>query len=139
MPEVRTDVDELQTALKLMPANGPFVMVNLLRYRAQADYANGSGMAPCTGREAYYRHYAEPVFHIIRRLGGEVFWFGHVQVPVYAPKDEHWDDVLLVRYPAFSAVIALLNDPGYQACVVHRVASLEDTRVLATLPGTEIV
>ena len=138
MAGVQTDIDALREATKLMPENSPFVMVNLLRYKDQADYGGRKDVSPCSGREAYYKGYSVPTFKIIRSLGGRVFYFGHIQIPVFAPKDEKWDDVLLVQYPAFSAVVALVSNPQYQANLHHREAALADTRVFATLSGEEI-
>ena len=138
MTEVTTDLDVLEAARRLMPANTEFTMLNLLRYRPQAEYHRQDGTAPISGRKAYYERYVPPTFKIIRRLGGGVFWFGHIQVPIYGRSDEKWDDVLLVRYPSFEALVALIGDPEYQANVHHRMAALADTRVLATLTGKEI-
>ena len=42
-------------ALAKLPDDEPVVMLNLLRFRARAEYPEGSGHAPCTGREAYRR------------------------------------------------------------------------------------
>jgi uncharacterized protein (DUF1330 family) len=138
MAGVQTDVEALRDALKLMPENSPFVMVNLLRYKDQADYGERKDVPACTGRAAYYKGYSVPTFDVIRRLGGRVFYFGHIQIPVFAPREEKWDDVLFVQYPAFSAVVALVSSPEYQANLHHRDAALADTRVFATLSGTEI-
>jgi len=138
MSSITTDMSVIEAGLQQFPADQSLLMVNLLRYRATADYAAGGDGAPCSGREAYYQRYAAPTFDIIRRLGGRVFSFSHVQIPIFAPKGENWDDVLLVEYPSFAALKDLVTDPGYQALVVHRMAALADTRVFATTRGTEI-
>lgn len=135
---VQLNVDELQAAVARVAADSPIVMVNLLRYRARADYGGRHDIAPCSGREAYYQRYSVPTFEVIRRLGGRVFWFGNVQVPLFAPADEKWDDVLLVEYPSFATVLTLVADPEYQANVFHRTAALLDTRVMATTTATGI-
>ncbi|MCK9284108.1 MAG: hypothetical protein M0P39_07480 [Rhodocyclaceae bacterium] len=137
MTAVQIDRNALLEAIKDIPANSPIVMVNLLRYRDQADYGNRS-MPPCSGRVAYYQRYAVPTFEAIRNLGGRVLWFGHVQVPLFAPQDERWDDVLLVEYPSFACVLSLVNNPLYQVSEVHRTAALLDTRVMATTTAHEI-
>ena len=52
------------------PDEGPFVMVNLLRFRDRAEYHDGSD-THLSGREAYDR-YAEGVRPLIEALGGRV-------------------------------------------------------------------
>ena len=138
MTTITTDMSVIEAGLRQFPADQPLLMVNLLRYRDWADYGPDSDAAPSSGRDAYYQRYAAPTFGIIRRLGGRVFSFSHVQIPIFAPAGENWDDVLLVEYPTFAAVGQLLADPEYQIHVVHRIAALADTRVFATLRGTEI-
>lgn len=51
-----------------------------------------------------------------------------------APPGEHWDQLLLVRYPSAAAFLAMLADPEYQAATVHRSAALADSRLIATTP-----
>jgi len=138
MAGVKTDLDALEAVRTRMPENSPFVMVNLLRYREWADYDDRTDMKPRSGRDAYYHGHLELTIRIVRRLGGHVQWFGHVQVPVFAPKEEHWDDVLLMHYPSFNTVLTLMADPEYQETLFHRTAALADRRVFATLAATEI-
>jgi uncharacterized protein (DUF1330 family) len=57
---------------------------------------------------------------------------------VIGPPEERWDDVLLVRYPAFSVLQKLFANPQYQAAVFHRTAALEDSRLIASATNTEL-
>lgn len=45
----------LLAAAGAIPADTPIFMVNLLRYREQADYGDRPTAAPCSGREAYFQ------------------------------------------------------------------------------------
>jgi uncharacterized protein (DUF1330 family) len=139
MAEIKTDLDALEAVRKLMPENSPFVMVNLLRYRPQADYGDRPDVAPMSGRDAYYQGHLALTIRLVRQLGGHVQWFGHVQVPIFAPKEEHWDDVFLMHYPSFDTVLALMAEPEYKATLFHRTAALADRRVFATVAAEEIV
>ncbi len=52
-------------------------MLNLLRYRGQAEYPADFEAAACTGGEAYGR-YGELVMPLIGNYGGRPIWMGHV-------------------------------------------------------------
>lgn len=121
--------------LRELPQDGPIVMLNLLRYRAQADYPAATEAAPCSGREAYRRYSRLAQAHVAA-VGGELLWLGAVQAQVIAPAEERWDDVMLVRYPSVAAFLQMLAAPDYQAATVHRTAALEDSRLMATQQTT---
>lgn len=113
------------------PLEGPIAMINLLRYREQAAYAPDAGVTPCTGREAYGR-YSEVAIQKVAGVGGRVVWMGVVQAALIAPEGERWDDAVIVEYPSKEAFLRMISDPEYQACVFHRTAALEDSRLIAT-------
>ena len=83
------------------PDEGPFVMVNLLRFRPTADYADGSE-AHLTGREAYER-YAVVVRSLIDGLGGRVVYSGAVNGLLLGEVEDLWDAVGLVEYPSLDS------------------------------------
>jgi len=109
----------------------PIVMINLLRYRAQAAYPEGFDAEPCSGREAYAR-YGAGASKCVAAAGGRVLWAGSVQAGVIAPDDEQWDDAILVEYPSRKAFARMVSRPDYQAFAPHRTAALEDSRLIAT-------
>lgn len=123
----------VRAALTDVPEGQPVVMLNLLRYRAQAQYPQDGGFEPCSGRKAYQR-YAREALQFVTGLGGAVVWRGAAQAGLIAPPGERWDEVMLVRYPSKQAFLDMIADPGYQAIVVHRTAALEDSRLVAMLP-----
>src|SRR3954467_14892470 len=71
------------------PDDGPFVMVNLLRFRGTAEYENGRD-CELTGREAYER-YGVVVRSLIERLGGRVVYSGAVTGLLLGEVEELWD------------------------------------------------
>lgn len=123
--------DDLKRLTQTVPLDTPVTMLNLLRYRDQAEYPADAGHAPCTGREAYQR-YAEVALQKIKQLGGEPVLMTPVLARVIAPVGEEWDDLLLVRYPSLGALLTMIAMPDYRAATVHRVAALEDARLFAT-------
>ena len=128
--------EAFRLAAAAIPADVSIVMLNLLRFRDQADYAASTPEAPCTGREAYHLRYAPAIAAVMQRHGARVAWLGPVLGALIAPPDERWDEMMLVDYPSFSAFRAMLADPEYQAAVHHRMAALEDSRLIATTKAT---
>ena len=117
-------------ALMQLADDEPVVMLNLLRFREQASYAEGSPHAPCNGREAYARYGAVAVRHV-QAVGGKSIWMGGAELTLIGPSDEPWDDVLLVEYPSPEAFLTMASNPEYLACAVHRTAALADSRLIA--------
>jgi uncharacterized protein (DUF1330 family) len=116
------------------PDDAPVVMLNMLRFRAQAEYPAGSEHAPCTGRQAY-RRYGEQAVRHVQALGGSAVWMGEVQGTLIGPAEERWDEVLLVQYPSRKAFLQMISDPDYLASTVHRTAALSDSRLIAMRAG----
>lgn len=112
-------------------ADRPIMMINLLRYRDQAAYAEGFDAEPCTGREAYDR-YGEKAVLFVDEAGGSIGWMGASFGSVIAPDDEQWDDAVLVEYPSVHAFLEMVAKPAYQAIVPHRTAALADSRLIGT-------
>lgn len=111
---------------------GSVVMLNLLRFRALADYSATPDLAPdspITGAEAYRRYMAhtEP---FLRQSGGELLFYGQAGAFLIGPPGEHWDVAMLVRQASVAAFLAFASDPGYLAGLGHRSAALEDSRLL---------
>jgi uncharacterized protein (DUF1330 family) len=113
------------------PEDGPIVMINLLRWRERAAYAEGSGDPPCTGQEAYGR-YSDAVMPLLAKVGGRPVWIGLVRNTVIAPEGEAWDQAILVEYPSRQAFIEMTTSEAYQAAARHRSAALADSRLIAT-------
>lgn len=102
--------------------DGPFVMVNLLKFKDRADYADGSD-AGLSGREAYAR-YGAAVQACLAAVGGKSLYAGAVTELMLGEVDELWDMVALAQYPSRAAMMAMVQSPDYQAIEKHRVAGL---------------
>lgn len=112
--------------LTSLPADKPIVMLNLLRFRDHAAY--GDPAESCSGREAYKR-YSQTSLKTIAAVGGSVVFGGKVHESLIGPVSETWHQIFLVRYPSVAAFRFMLAMPEYQACVYHRTAALEDSRL----------
>jgi uncharacterized protein (DUF1330 family) len=111
---------------------GPVVMLNLLRFRAVADYSAFPEIAPAvliSGAEAYER-YMEHTMPFLKRSGGEVLFFGKGGPFLIGPEEEYWDRVLLVRQRSIEKFIGFASDQDYLKGIGHRTAALEDSRLL---------
>jgi uncharacterized protein (DUF1330 family) len=132
---MKSFVEHVRTLLAGFGDGEPVVMINLLRYREQADYGNRTDIEPCSGSEAY-RRYMKQAGAFVIAAGGAVIWQGAPKALLLGPPKERWDLALLVRYPSKEAFIAMVSDPAYQAITLHRTAALEDSRLIATAPTT---
>ncbi|MEM7084170.1 MAG: DUF1330 domain-containing protein [Pseudomonadota bacterium] len=116
----------LGAAREALDPDSPVVMINLLRFREQAEDDSSR-----TGREAYadYGRHTQP---LLASVGGQVMHSGGVAGMLIAPDGESWDDVLIVRYPHYGAFLSMVMSDAYQAIVHHRTAALADSRLIAT-------
>ena len=111
---------------KNLPRNPPIMMLNLIRFKAQASYEDGREIS---GRVAY-EIYGEQSAPIFSKLGGEIIWRGEPQSVLIGPQDEHWDMAFIARYPNASAFLAMVTDPDYKLLVKHRQAAVADSRLI---------
>ncbi|MEM1409825.1 MAG: DUF1330 domain-containing protein, partial [Pseudomonadota bacterium] len=109
---------------------GPINMLNLLKFRDQAAYEDGT---KATGAEAYgvYGKVAAPLF---AKAGGTVVWRGAALAGLVGPSDEVWDGGFIAAYPNKEAFLSMVMDPEYQAIVHHRTAAILDSRLYAFGP-----
>ena len=118
-------------AFKENDREGPIHMLNLVRLKPQADYADGR---QATGAEAYaaYGRDSEPV---LKRLGGRIVWRGRFEQMLIGPQDEEqWDICFIAEYPSVAAFVEMIRDPVYRAAMEHRQAGVEDSRLVRTAP-----
>lgn len=130
------DPDRTQfEAFKILDRDHPIEMLNLVRFREQADYPDDHDLANAklTGAEAYRRYGAE-TGPIIARLGASILWRGAFQTTLIGPSDETWDEVFIARYPTAHAFLEMVTDPAYRAAVVHRQAAVIDSRLIRCAP-----
>ena len=113
-------------------------MLNLLRYRAVADYSVTPQLAPpapITG-EAAYRLYMQHTLPHLEQSGGKLLFFGRGGGFLIGPSTEHWDAAMLVQQSSLAAFMAFASDAAYLAGLGHRTAALEDSRLLPLEEGS---
>lgn len=115
--------------------DGPFVMVNLLKFKPQAEYEDGSH-PELTGAQAYAR-YGAAVQACLAAVGGRQIYAGPVTGLLLGEVEELWDMVALAEYPSLAAMQAMIGSPDYQAIEKHRKAGLAGQLNIRTKPMTQ--
>lgn len=126
--------ESLSAYLRDMPAGEPVTLLNLLRYRQIANYPAGGGYADISGSDAFAT-YARLMMPLLAKAGAEITWLGKMGTALIAPSGEHWDDVVLVRYPDKDAFVNMTTTGKYVELSVHRTAALVDSRLIALIDG----
>lgn len=117
---------------------GSIVMLNLLRFRDEADYSATPEWAPpkpISGAEAFQR-YIEHTLPYLQDSGGELLFLGSGGAFLIGPSEERWDMAMLVRQQSVASFFAFASHESYLAGIGHRTAALEDSRLL---PLSEVV
>lgn len=113
--------DQFKT-LKERAPDGPLFMLNLLKFKESAEYADDRS-TELTGAEAY-RLYHDAVGKIITGFGGRMVWDGVPNVLAIGDGEIEWDQVLIVEHPSFEHFHRMTASAEYQAIHVHREAGL---------------
>jgi uncharacterized protein (DUF1330 family) len=135
MRVVNEVMPDLQRAMAFFgdAEDGAFVMVNLLKFKPRAEYADGTD-SHLTGADAYAR-YGEEVRKLVEGLGGRVRYSGAVTGLLLGEVEELWDAVALAEYPSLAAFREMAMSPAMQAIEHHRKAGLAGQLNIRTRPG----
>ena len=138
MSPIEVNEQNLLAAERMLARDTPIAMLNLVTYNPVALY-EGPLVEACTGREAYLQRYA-PAFREVaaaESVGGiSVLYLGSVAANIVAPPDQHWDAIVLVRYPSFAALRKVIESPLYKAnAEPHRKAALRAWQFMVTVPS----
>lgn len=118
-------------AFKALPRDVPINMLNLLRFRGQAEYPLDHPNAGLgwSGERAYaeYGTTSGPVF---QRVGGTIIWRGKMESMLIGPQQKQWDSSFIARYPNSGAFMEMITDPDYKKAVVNRQAGVLTSRLI---------
>ena len=107
--------------------DGPFHMLNLIKFRAKASYLDGRSTS-LTGREANDLY--QPLPHLMR-IGAAPVFVGEVSEMLLGD-GTRWDQVAIVRYPSRELLLEMIEDPDFVASSVHKEAGVEETIVMVS-------
>lgn len=117
---------------------GKVVMLNLLKFKEEADYANFESLNPeskISGKEAY-KLYMKNVSPLLDEAGSRLIYYGECNSFLIGPESEHWDAILLVEHESVKKFMEFAQNENYLKYIGHRTAALEDSRLL---PSSELV
>ncbi|WP_199100520.1 DUF2239 family protein [Dyella sp. ASV21] len=119
-------------AFVMRQLSGPVVMLNLLRFRAIADYSASPALAPSSpirGADAFQRYIAHTL-PFLRESGGDIAFLGEGGAWLIGPSEERWDMAMLIRHRDASTFLGFASHAAYLAGMGHRIAAIEDARLL---------
>ncbi len=118
-------------AFKALPRDVPINMLNLLRFRTDAEYPadHPNGQQNWTGARAY-EEYGKTSGPIFKRVGGTIVWRGKMESMLIGPDDKQWDTSFIARYPNSGAFLEMITDPEYKKAVVNRQAAVQTSRLI---------
>jgi uncharacterized protein (DUF1330 family) len=119
----------MSMAMMLPEDDGPVWMVNLMKYREVADYADGRESA-ISGRDA---DDAYSPLDSLAAVGAAPVFFGDVDQQLLGDATT-WDRIGVVKYPTRRAFIDMQSLPSFQKSHHHKDAGMESTIVIGTQP-----
>ena len=102
--------------------DGPIYMVNLLKFKPEAEYEDGR-QTSLTGREAYAL-YEKGVTELLPQFGGYGAFFGEVERLMLGFVEDLWDVVAIAVYPSRQAMLEMMQSEGMKEISPHRSAGL---------------
>lgn len=94
---------------------GKVVMLNLLKFRANADYTNLEELRPSneiSGEDAY-KLYLESTLPVLKKAGSQIIYYGKSQNFLTGPDSEKWDAVLLVEHESVLKFMVFAQNQDY--------------------------
>ena len=101
---------------------GPIYMVNLLKFKPRAEYADGRETS-LSGEEAYGL-YSAGVVELLAKVGGGLVFGADVERLMLGEVEDLWDKVAIAMYPSRAAMFEMMQLPEMQAIGEHRAAGL---------------
>jgi hypothetical protein len=111
--------------------DGPFWALNLMKYRAVAQYDDGRDTA-ISGRAA---DDAYAPLGPLKAVGATVAFHG--DVARQGAGEPHWDRIGIVCYPTRAAFFAMQQRDDFKEKHVHKDAGMECTIVMSCLPDAQ--
>jgi uncharacterized protein (DUF1330 family) len=121
-------------ALVAEAPSGPIQMLNLLKFRAEADYGPGANEPKMSGQAAYMRYGVE-VQKLVGAGGGRVLYQGMAQRMVIGEVGEAWDAVAVVEYASAAAFVQMALSDEMRKIMHHRKAGLEGQLLIMCTAG----
>jgi len=125
MPRYGTIDHDYALRLAATDPDGDIYMLNLMAYRAEADYGP-DGERGVSGREADDRY---APLEVLAEIGAGVCFLADVEAST-----EPWDRIAVVRYPTRRSFVDMQSRPDFEAKQVHKDAGMDHTTIAGTVP-----
>jgi hypothetical protein len=109
--------------------DGPIWMVNLMKYREKADYADGR-TSEISGKDADDLY---APLGPLKAIGAQPVFFADVDTQ-FLNDTPKWDRVGIVKYPSRRAFLEMQNRSDFQELHAHKEAGMAETIVCGCLP-----
>jgi uncharacterized protein (DUF1330 family) len=103
--------------------DGPIYMVNLLKFKDKAVYADGRETT-LSGAQAY-RIYMQAVSELLKTFGGGAMFTAQVERLMLGEVEDLWDTVAIAVYPSRAAMLGMMQSDEMKVIGAHRHAGLE--------------
>jgi uncharacterized protein (DUF1330 family) len=113
LPSVNALEIETFKTIAQSAADGPVFMLNLNKYRVEAQYPDGQ----------LYKDYMAALDALLLQVGGEILWRTKVLGHVVGTQDI--DEALGIRYPSHQAFLNLMSAPGSDENMRLRALAVE--------------
>lgn len=121
---------EQMRALQQQDSGEPIYMLNLLKFREQAAYADGRATT-LSGEEAY-AIYGRAMTRMVLEAGGKLVFSGRVEGTMVGVVEESWDSVAVMMYPSLAVMGQITGSAAYAEIHVHRDAGLAGQILIKT-------
>ena len=113
-------------AFVALPNEGPYQMLNLLKFK---DHVESSGLS---GKEQYGK-YMKAVAPFFEKANAKMIYSGKPNFSLIGPSDgEEWDKIFIVEYAQKSDFLNMITTEGYPAKM--RREAIEDSRLIFCSP-----
>jgi uncharacterized protein (DUF1330 family) len=130
--EFQNPTREQFKALFQLEDEGPFLMLNLLKFRSIAKYEDGKDNSTgqnISGREAFTL-YSQAAEAVLKLHGGSQKWIGKTLATLIGPTEDNWDLAFLAYYPSLKSFTDMVKSDAYQKATKHRSAAVADSRLV---------
>ncbi len=118
---IQPNPEQLKKFIENVPS-GPVTMLNLLKFKEKAEYADGRE-SNLSGAEAYMR-YGFEMSKMIAADGGRSVFSAATNTLVIGEGELEWDMVGIAEYASLESFQKIMSSPEYQKIEEHREAGL---------------
>ena len=119
---IQPSAEQLKKFIQAAPS-GPVTMLNLLKFKEKAVYADGRE-SNLSGQEAYGLYGLE-MGKLMGTDGGRSVFSAATNTLVIGEGELEWDMIIIAEYASLESFQKITSSPEYQEIAKHREAGLE--------------